>query len=310
MGTKLNSYQEFPLSDDGWWASVLAEEESSLPLQQSVPRQEPARKAVAPNWERALQIYRQDEIVVLPVIGYNRGGLLVGEGDLSGFVPCSHLVDFLPQTDEAQRQECFAKYVGRKLRLKIIECVAEKERIVFSERAARAGSGKRLQMLDSLKPGQRVQGEVTNITDFGVFVDLGGVEGLIHLSELSWGRVIHPGDVLTLGQQVETLVLDISPERCRIALSLKRLQENPWKTVEARYPLNSITSATITTIVPFGVFARLEEGVEGLVHNSEIPLPAGATPADYLSPGQTIQVRVIHVDASRQRLSLSMKLIT
>jgi small subunit ribosomal protein S1 len=148
---------------------------------------------------------------------------------------------------------------------------------------------------------------VTNVTDFGAFVDLGGVEGLIHISELSWGRVGHPGQVLRVGQQVEVMVMDVSAERCRIALSLKRLHENPWETVETRYPLDTITPAVVTAIVPFGVFARLEEGLEGLVHTSEIPLPPSTALEKFLVPGQAVQVRVIQVDASRQRLGLSMK---
>jgi small subunit ribosomal protein S1 len=307
MVAKLTSDKEIPIPDEGWWASVLAEEESRLALQKAEPKDESPRKTPAVDWEHAMRIYRQDEIIALDVVAYNRGGLLVeGEG-MSGFVPCSHLINLALQPDETRREDCFAAYVGRRLKLKIIECVPEEGRIVFSERAARAEAGKRPQILDSLRPGQRVRGEVTNVTDFGAFVDLGGVEGLIHISELSWGRVGHPSQVLQLGQTVEVMVMDVSAERCRIALSLKRLYENPWETVEARYPLNTIAPAVVTAIVPFGVFARLEEGLEGLVHTSEIPLPPSTTLEDFLAPGQAVQVRIIQVDASRQRLGLSMK---
>ncbi len=307
MVTKLTPDKENPIPDEGWWASVLADEESRLAQQKAEPKEETPKKAPAVDWERAMQIYRQDEIVTLDVVGYNRGGLLVEGEQISGFVPCSHLTDFAPQLDESRREGCFSNYVGRQLKLKIIECVPKESRIVFSERAARSEAGKRLKILDSLQPGQRVRGEVTNVTDFGAFVDLGGVEGLIHISELSWGRVGHPAQVLQVGQQVEVMVMDVSAERCRIALSLKRLCENPWETVERRYPLDTITPAVVTAIVPFGVFARLEEGLEGLVHTSEIPLPPGTTLENFLVPGQAVQVRVIQVDASRQRLGLSMK---
>jgi small subunit ribosomal protein S1 len=153
-----------------------------------------------------------------------------------------------------------------------------------------------------------VVGEVTNVTDFGAFVDLGGVEGLIHISELSWGRVAHPSQVVQIGQKVEVLVLDVAPERCRIALSLKRLFPNPWETVEQRYPINGVFPAVITALVPFGAFARLEEGLEGLIHTSEIILPEGVNVKDFLVPGKTLQVRVLQVEASRQRLGLSMHL--
>lgn len=310
MVTKLTPGKEIPIPDEGWWASVLAEEESRLALQKTEPKEEPPKKSPAVDWERAMQLFKQDEIVTLDVVAYNRGGLLVEGEQISGFVPCSHLTDLAPQVDETRREDCFSEYVGRKLKLKIIECVPEEGRIVFSERAARSAAGKRPQILDSLQPGQRVRGEVTNVTDFGIFVDLGGVEGLIHISELSWGRVGHPSQVLQVGQQVEVMVMDVFAERCRIALSLKRLHENPWETVERRYPLNTVTPAVVTAIVPFGVFARLEEGLEGLVHTSEIPLPPSTALEKFLVPGQAVRVRVIQVDASRQRLGLSMRSVT
>jgi small subunit ribosomal protein S1 len=298
--------EEPPALDEGWWASILAEEEAGG---LSVPAEKAGGQAEPPlSWERATILYRQDQIITLTVNGYNRGGLLVAGEGLSGFVPCSHLLDLPVLLDADRREDCLSAYVGRNLRLKIIECDPEEGRIVFSERAARAEPGRRTELLDRLRPGQRVWGEVTNVTDFGAFVDLGGVEGLIHISELSWGRVAHPGDILRLGQRVEVLVLEVAPERCRIALSLKRLFDNPWETVNERYPLNRVVPATITAIVPFGAFARLEEGLEGLIHTSEIPLTPNAEPKDVLTPGQVVQVRILLVDASRQRLGLSMRL--
>jgi small subunit ribosomal protein S1 len=160
----------------------------------------------------------------------------------------------------------------------------------------------------SLQSGQHVTGEVTNVTDFGVFVDLGGVEGLIHISELSWGRVGHPSDILEVGQRVEVVVLEVTPERCRVALSLKRLFPNPWEDAAERYPVGAVVPAVITALVPFGAFARLEEGLEGLIHVSEIPLPANVAPKDILAPGQSVQVRILQVEVPRQRLGLSMRL--
>jgi small subunit ribosomal protein S1 len=149
---------------------------------------------------------------------------------------------------------------------------------------------------------------VTNITEFGVFIDLGGVEGLIHISELSWGRVIHPADIVSLGQNLEVMVIDISPERCRVALSLKRLQTNPWEKVRDRYAVDDVVPAIITTIVSYGAFARLEEGLEGLIHISEIPLTNGQTIKDFLTVGERLNVRILQVDAAHQRLGLSLKL--
>ncbi len=309
MVTKAISEPDSPFLDDGWWDSVLAEDEDLAAQTARSPKEEPKKPVQQVDWERAMQLYREDGIVTLNVTGYNRGGLLVeGEG-LSGFVPCSHLVNLPAQAEEVRRDECFTIYLGQTLNLKVIECVPDEDRVVFSERAARAAAGKRTEIFTSLQPGQRVVGEVTNVTDFGAFVDLGGVEGLIHISELSWGRVAHPSQVLQVGQRIEVVVLEIAPERCRIALSLKRLLANPWETAEAHYPVNSIVPAVITALVPFGAFARLEEGLEGLIHTSEIPMPANTTIQSFLTPGQAVQVRVLQVDAPRQRLGLSMKLV-
>ena len=300
--------QDLPIQDDGWWASVLAEEEIRPGTSIEKPQKVEESGKPSLDWGKALSLYRQDEIVALIVMGHNRGGLLVEGDSLVGFVPCSHLLDLPFQSDESYREECLSAYVGRNLQLKIIECVPEEGRLVFSERAARAEAGKRPVLFSTIQTGQHLTGEVTNVTEFGVFVDLGGVEGLIHISELSWGRVSHPNQICKIGQRVEVLVMEVAPERCRIALSLKRLKPNPWETAQERYSVGAVFPAVVTALVPFGVFARLEEGLEGLIHASEIPLPANGAIKDVLSPGQSVQVRILQVEASRQRLGLSMKL--
>jgi len=306
-----HSSQELPAYDEGWWAAVLAEEEHQVrqqPAQAARPPKVEERNKSQVQWERAERIYHQDQIVAMTVTAFNRGGLLVeGEG-LVGFVPCSHLVDMPAQMEPTHREECLSGYIGRTLRLKVIECVPDEGRMVFSERAARAEAGKRTELFHTLQPGQRVTGEVTNITDFGVFVDLGGVEGLIHISELSWGRVNHPSQILEVGQRVDVLVMEVAPARCRVALSLKRLYPNPWEKAEQRYQVNSTVQAVITSLVPFGAFARLEEGLEGLIHVSEIPVPPEANINDLLTRGQDVLVRILLVDAARQRLSLSLRI--
>jgi small subunit ribosomal protein S1 len=227
---------------------------------------------------------------------------------LYGFVPFSHLVELAGKNEASQREHDLESFVGRSLRLKVIECVPEDGRIVFSERAAQAEPGKRAELFGALHPGERVTGTVTNITDFGVFVDLGGVEGLIHISELSWGRVLHPNQIVQMGQAVDVQVLDLAPERCRVALSLKRLQPNPWLSASTDFPEGKVVPATITSVVSYGAFARLEAGVEGLIHASEMSLTEGQTVKDLLSEGTPVQVRVLHVDASHQRMGLSMRL--
>src|SRR3990172_5318784 len=240
-------------------------------------------------------------------MSYNRGGLLVCGDRLQGFVPISHLVKIpLGKTDEEQ-ERFLESYIGQMLQLKIIECDQERGRVVFSERAALAEAGSRNILLQRLKNGDCVKGSVTNITDFGIFVDLGGVEGLIHVSEISWGRVRHPADVVSMGDQVQVHVIGVDQVRSRIALSLKRLNPNPWLAAETRYYPGCVTEAVITSILPFGAFARVEEGLDGLIHISE--LGADITdPFDVLHEGQIVQVRVLHVDATKQRLGLSLKL--
>jgi small subunit ribosomal protein S1 len=306
--------------DEGWWQSVLADEErfstpphrarvpaSSAPVESKPTSITDQETELAPfDWAYAETVYKQDQIISLCVSGYNRGGLLVEGELLHGFVPYSHLVEMTCQTD-VERDNFLATYIGKDLRLKVIECVPEEGRVVFSERAARADAGRRTELFSKLQQGEIVSGEVTNITEFGAFIDLGGVEGLIHISELSWGRVVHPSHVLKLGQKVEVQVIDILPERCRIALSLKRLQVNPWEFVSQRYTTNDIVPATVTSVVSFGVFARLEEGLEGLVHVSEINLN-GSTVRETYREGQKINVRILHMDPQHQRLGLSLKL--
>jgi small subunit ribosomal protein S1 len=162
-------------------------------------------------------------------------------------------------------------------------------------------------LFSALKPGECVHGSVTNVTDFGVFVDLGGLEGLIHVSELSWGRVQHPSDILTVGDEIEALVLNVSEENSRVALSLKRLTPNPWETIPMRYKPGDVVRVTITGIARFGAFARLEEGVEGLIHISSMNLgPSQNDPGKVLFPGQKAQVRILHIEAEKRRLGLSL----
>jgi len=305
--------------DDGWWASVLADEERHIvPIKSTSQvmstnesmdnREASMEKSVQPDWIQTRMVYDQDKIVQLGVTGCNRGGLLVEGQGLQGFVPFSHLVAMNSHPDGDGRMEFLSTYIGRILDLKVIECVPEEGRVVFSERAAKSESGCRTRLFSELSVGQTIKGDVTNITEFGVFIDLGGVEGLIHISELSWGRVVHPADIVGLGETLEVMVIDVSPERCRVALSLKRLQPNPWETVRNRYLVNDIVPATITTIVSFGAFARLEEGLEGLIHVSEIPLENGRTIKEILAPGAKVNVRILQVDSTHQRLGLSLKL--
>jgi small subunit ribosomal protein S1 len=212
-------------------------------------------------------------------------------------------------TDEKEKETILANYVGRTTAFKVIECDPERGRVVFSERAALAESGKRNLLFSEIYPGKHICGIVTNITEFGVFVDLGGVEGLIHVSELSWGRVRHPSEVADVGETVQAYVIQVDQDRSRIALSLKRLIPNPWETAEERYYPGQVVSAVITSIVPFGAFARIEEGLDGLIHSSELSEEGEAgEPDEGLCEGQVVQVKVLNVNAARQRLGLSLNI--
>jgi small subunit ribosomal protein S1 len=325
VGQRNNHENPMPVIDEGWWASVLAEEGRSAPhpmpraaankpevrhearpvWDESESREAEVKKPAA-NWEQVKEMYLRDQIVSLSVTGHNRGGLLVEGNGLYGFVPFSHLVDL---SDKMEKRDLdLASYIGRSLSLKVIECVPEDERVVFSERAAQSEPGKRAELFNALRPGQNVKGTVTNITDFGVFVDLGGVEGLIHISELSWGRVSHPSHIVKMGSVIDVQVLDLAPERCRVALSLKRLLLNPWQNAAVDFPRGCVKPATITSVLSFGAFARLDAGVEGLIHVSEIPMADGKPLKEVLSEGQTVQVRVLHLDPAHQRMGLSMRL--
>ena len=317
-GQKRKYENPIPDVDEGWWASVLAEESRAsgpAPIRSAGNRPEVGEEAkqsspekkVTANWTQVKDLYMRDQISELTVTGHNRGGLLVeGEG-LYGFVPFSHLIDLAGKVEISERDQDLETYVGRSLKLKVIECVPEDGRVVFSERAAQSEPGKRAELFHALSAGQKVQGIVTNITDFGVFIDLGGVEGLIHISELSWGRVTHPSQIVKMGSSIDVQVLDLAPERCRVALSLKRLLPNPWLTATTEFPEGSTQGGVITSVLSFGAFARLDAGVEGLIHVSEIPQAEGKPLRELLSEGQHVQVRILHLDAPHQRLGLSMK---
>ena len=300
--------QGLPELDEGWWSAVLADED----VYQSGAREVAAKAGIQSgqlnvDWEKIQACFDQDEVLELVVQGFNRGGLLVeGEG-IQGFVPVSHLIEMPCEVDEEERRQILTGYIGRQVHLKIIECEPTQERVVLSERAALAGEGRRKALFTILQEGNLVTGTVTNVTDFGVFVDLGGVEGLIHVSELSWGRVQHPSEVVKVGQCVQVMVLQVSEETSRIALSLKRLQVNPWDTlVEAHRP-GDIVNARITSIMKFGAFARLDEGVEGLIHISSVPFPSGRRDINaFFHEGQSVQVKILHIDAERRRLGLGL----
>jgi len=307
--------------DEGWWAAVLADEPYVEELGDPVnpvelpyttgldeerienPQQDPLV-----DWDKIERIFDRDEIVSLTVVGHNRGGILVSGEDMHGFVPASHLVDLPSELSDDSREIYLSDYLNREVELKVIECEKNKERVVFSERAALAKEGQRKKLLNSLKEGDVIDGIVTNVTAFGAFVDLGGLEGLIHISELSWGRVTHPSEVLSVGDEIQTMVLQVAEEEGKIALSLKRLQENPWELLDATRSPGDLLEATISCIVKYGAFAKIDGGVEGLIHISSMDLPEDCKHIDdFLYEGQCVLVKIISIDADKRRLGLQLE---
>jgi small subunit ribosomal protein S1 len=309
--------------DEGYWAALLQEDgsvggeigsESKTDVWDdfAVSTESPPFSVIdtaefQQDWETAERYFDTDEKTELEVTGYNRGGLLVTWNSLRGFVPASQLVDFPVDVDELTRQKSLAERVGKRLSLRIIELDRTQNRLILSERAAQVESGQRADVLDNLHSGQVCEGTVTNLCDFGAFVDLGGIEGLIHISEISWGRIGHPRDVLSGGQGVEVYVISVDKEQGRVALSLKRLQPDPWQAVESRYEIGQWVEGVITNVVDFGAFACVEEGLEGLIHVSELAEGQFLHPRNVVEEGETVRARILNIDSNARRLGLSLR---
>jgi small subunit ribosomal protein S1 len=257
------------------------------------------------NWDMCASYLAEERTIELTVASFNRGGLLVKWNGITGFVPASQLYESVPYDDDVLRRESLSQRVGCTLTLKVIEVDSAKDRLILSERAARRITGADLELLDELDAGQVRQGRVTNLCGFGAFVDLGGVEGLIHISELSWGRVSYPSDVLQKGQEVDVYILNVDRELGRVGLSLKRLRPDPWNTVESQYQIGQVVRGVVTNVVNFGAFVRIEEGLEGLVHASELTGDSVAHD-QHLHEGDEVQVRITSIEALRHRIGLSL----
>ncbi|HJX39584.1 MAG TPA: S1 RNA-binding domain-containing protein, partial [Anaerolineae bacterium] len=260
------------------------------------------------DWRRAEKLYESGDVFDGTIAGHNKGGLLVYFGQIRGFVPASQLSGLSRRSSHEERMQTLSKMEGQELLLKVIEVDRQRRRLIFSERAAsREYRDKRkTELLDDLQEGDIRTGTVRNLCDFGAFVDLGGADGLIHISELSWRRVRHARDVLRAGQEVEVYVLRIDREKKRIGLSLKRLQPDPWQVVEEKYQVGQIVKGVVTNIVDFGAFARIEDGIEGLIHVSELS-DGDFAPQDLVREGEQLYVKILSIDSDRQRMGLSLK---
>ncbi len=254
------------------------------------------------DWLRAEELLESGGVCEAEVIDVNSGGVLVSLGRVRGFVPNSHLSSVPPGLRGLPLREAKSDLVGETLTLTVLEVEQRRRRLVLSERAA--NQRRRQELLDGLEEDDVRAGVVRNLVDFGAFVDLGGVDGLVHISELDWRHLDHPSDVLSVGDEVEVKVLSVDRERERIELSRKHLLPDPWSTVVGQLEVDQVVEGEVTNVVDFGAFVDVGQGVEGLVHISEMPDgKAGCAKLDRRAP---IQVRVLNIDSSRRRLALSM----
>ena len=261
------------------------------------------------DWKDAQTHFEQGDTFELDVIGFNRGGLIVRFGEIRGFVPASQVFDLRGPVPSDQPDQRMQKLVGKKLRVKIIEVDRAKNRLILSETSASRGwrTEQKERLLNELQKGETRRGRVSGLADFGAFVDLGGADGLIHLSELSWQPVSHPSEVVKVGDDVEVFVMDVDREKKRIALSLKRMQPEPWDLVMSTYEPGQLVQATITKLTTFGAFARLQDGIEGLIHISELSSERIVHPKSVVNVGDTVEVRIVRIEPERRRLGLSLR---
>ena len=261
------------------------------------------------DWVRAQELMDSGDITTHKVVGYNKGGLTVEFNHLRGFVPASHIVDMPRNLSEDQRRIELENRIGQKMRLKVIEVERRRRRLVMSESLAEREyqASRREELFKTLSVGDIITGEVRSLRPFGAFVDIGGADGLLHVSEIGWSNINHPREALEVGQTIDVQVIRIDPDNQRIALSRKRLLANPWDSVEERYQPGDIIHTTITRIVDFGAFAELEPGIEGLIHISEIADIAVAEPLKTIRVGDAVNAKVLRVDRKRQRVGLSLR---
>ncbi len=270
-----------------------------------------ARAQQEQDWRQAEELFQSQDVFEGVVTGYNRGGIIIRVGRVRGFVPASQLsARWQAQQDgEGDPEQRWARLVGQSMQLKVVELDRLRNRLILSERAAMRDwrKNQKDRLLSTLNKGDVLKGIVTSIADFGAFVDLGGADGLIHLSELAWHRVEHPRDVLRVGQEIEVYVMNVDEERKRIGLSLRRLSPEPWTVVADRYVVGQVLTAQITRLAAFGAFAKMDDAIEGLIHISEMADYRINHPKEIVQEGDEVQVRVIRIDPQHRRIGLSLR---
>lgn len=260
------------------------------------------------DWQRVEEMLESEETLDTVVEGFNKGGLLVPVGQLRGFVPGS-LVSVFREQDGETPEERWGEAVGEPITLQVIEVDRSRQRLILSERDAIGETREAIkdQLIDELAVGDRVTGHVSSLADFGAFVNIQGVDGLVHLSELSWEHVDHPSDVVKVGQEVEVEVISIDEERRRIGLSLRRLDEDPWLDKIEDIKEGQLVQGTVTNLTDFGAFARIDDTeLEGLIHISELSSQRIGHPSEIVKVGQELTLRIINLDEDRRRIGLSL----
>jgi len=261
------------------------------------------------SWRVLQTAHEKGDVILARVVNYNKGGLLVNLDGVRGFVPASQVTG-ISRGPDTQKQSDMARMVNTDLSLKVIEINRTRNRLILSERQAVQESRelKKDELLSNLHEGDVRTGIVSSVCDFGVFVDIGGADGLVHLSEISWSRVKHPSELLKVGDKTPVSILSIDNDRKRIALSIKRTQSEPWTRAGERYQLGQIVEGTVTQLAAFGAFARIEDGIEGLIHISEMGDERIQHPKELVAEGQVVQARIIRIDPARKRMGLSLRL--
>ncbi|HYO87265.1 MAG TPA: S1 RNA-binding domain-containing protein [Candidatus Limnocylindrales bacterium] len=257
------------------------------------------------DWEKARELMTSEEPTKVVVKGHNRGGILVHWERLEGFIPSSHLVT----TAGTGGRESWDELLSTDLVVKVIEVDQARRRLIFSEREAQREQRAmhKARLLAELNEGDKVRGRVTGLRDFGAFVNLGGADGLIHVSELAWHRVDHPRDVLKVGDEIEVYVLSLDRSSNRIALSRKRLLQDPWETASEVYHEGQLIEGTVTNVVDFGAFVALDNGLEGLLHLSEMGDGSLKEPYSYLKKGDRLQLRISHLEPEKRRVGFTQR---
>lgn len=264
------------------------------------------------DWISAEELMERKEIVEVEVTQYNKGGAITTFGNLRGFIPTSHITELARGANEKMRQQKLSKMRGIMIPVKIIEVDRQRGRLVMSQKDAEVelNETRRQELMQTLQEGAIVMGKITGLRDFGAFVDIGGADGLIHISELAWHRVKHPREVVKVGDEVQVKILKIDPNEQRIALSRRLATPSPWDTVPEHYTQGKLVEGKVTRLADYGGFVELEPGVEGLLHISQLSSANIKHPNEVIREGEVHLLRVISVDTERQRIGLSLKSVT